>query len=191
MRKNKNKIIIGFDLDGVIVDHTELKMRLAAERGVVLAPEQTPSDIMKNSLPESVNAAIQRDLYHNPEISRLIPLARGVKTFLRELEKRKSPYFLISRRKDADLAVALLRLHGLWPKYFNEANAFFVAKAEDKNSRASELGVTHYIDDQPSVLDKLVCVKNKIIFDKFGVFADVQFRGRARSWRDLAEIFGL
>lgn len=191
MSANKNNIIIGFDLDGVIADHTELKIRLAAKRGFKLKPEQTPSDIMKNLLPESVNAAIQRDLYHNSEISRLIPLARGVKTFLCELKKRNSPFFLISRRKNADLAIALLRIRGLWPEYFNEANAFFVAKAEDKNLRALELGVTHYIDDQPSVLNKLVCVRNKILFDKFGVFADVQFCDRVQSWRELAGIFGL
>lgn len=191
MATDKNNIIIGFDLDGVIADHTKLKIRLAAARGFKLKPEQTPSDIMKSLLPEFVNAGIQQDLYHNLEISRRIPLARGAKTVLRKLKKRKSPFFLISRRKDANLAITLLRFHGLWPKYFNENNAFFVAKAEDKNARALELGVTHYIDDQLSVLNKLPCVKNKILFDKFGVFTDVKICGRVQSWRDLANIFEL
>lgn len=191
MATDKNNIIIGFDLDGVIVDHTKLKMRLAVERGIVLAPEQTPSDIMKGLLPAPISAEIQQDLYHNPEISRQIPLMRGAKTVLQKLKKRKLPFFLISRRKDANLAIGLLRIHGLWPEYFNENNAFFVAKAEDKNLEAAKLRITHYIDDQLSVLNKLICVENKVLFDKFNVFSDTQFCRRVQSWRDLGNVFDL
>ncbi len=35
---NEENIIVGFDLDGVIIDHTQNKMRIAARYGIMLTP---------------------------------------------------------------------------------------------------------------------------------------------------------
>ena len=42
---------------------------------------------------------------------------------------------------------------------------------EDKNNKARELGVTIYLDDQPSVLDALVDVPQKLLFDPLYAYA--------------------
>lgn len=35
---NEENIIVGFDLDGVIIDHTQNKMRIVARFGIMLTP---------------------------------------------------------------------------------------------------------------------------------------------------------
>lgn len=166
--------IIGFDLDGVIIDHTALKLRLAAERGFGLKPEQTPSDIIKCVIPPPILDELKKALYHNPKIAYTSPLMAGAKNNLAKIKGRKIPYFLISRRKDAKVAVNLLKRRGLWPEYFNKNNSFFVLKPEDKNIKALELGITHYIDDEITVLEQLTDIKNKFLFDRFNVFKDAE-----------------
>ncbi len=178
---------IGFDLDGVIVDHTTQKIRLAAKQGFKLKPEQTPSDIIKQIIPPSFLHEIKRALYHDLKIAYLSPLMPGVKNNLAKIKRRKIPYFLISRRQDAKIAANLLKRRGLWPSYFNKNNSFFVLKPEDKNTKALELGITHYIDDELNVLERLADVENKFLFDKFNVFKDADYYARIQSWKELAK----
>lgn len=177
------KKIIGLDLDGVIIDHSERKLLLAAEFGIAVAPEQTPSDIFKKLVPRDIYRQIEPLLYDHPEAHKLSPLMEGAKDGLEKI-KDIAPYFLISRRKTKETAIDALRFHGLWPDFFNEKNAFFVVEPEDKNIKAQELGITHYIDDQISVLECLFDVPNRFLFDKFDVFPDTA-GGRVRSWEEL------
>lgn len=177
--------IIGLDLDGVIIDHSERKLRLAEEFGIAIAPEQTPSDIFKRLIPRDIYNQIEPLLYDHPEAHRLSPLMEGAKDGLEKI-KNIAPYFLISRRKIKETAINALCFHGLWPDFFNVKNTFFVIHPEEKNIKARELGVTHYVDDQPTVLDCLFDVPNKFLFDKFDVFSN---KGgmRIKNWSDLID----
>lgn len=47
-----DKIILGIDLDGVIIDHALTKIRLAGEHGLELAPEDTSSERMREIMGE-------------------------------------------------------------------------------------------------------------------------------------------
>jgi hypothetical protein len=185
MANYKNKII-GFDLDGVILDHTVNKLRLAKKFGWELKPEQTQSEIIKRIIPEPTYDQFQRILYDDPKISLLSPLMRGAKSTLAEL-KNKCPYFLISRRKKPQWAISILKFKGLWPKFFNENNAFFVMKPGDKNEIGRKLGITHYIDDELGVLEKLVDIENKILFDAHDLFPHIAHFGRIKSWKEFAD----
>lgn len=180
---NSNTKIIGLDLDGVIIDHSEQKLRIAAEFGISMAPEQTPSDIFKRLVPRDIYRQIEPLLYDRPEAHKLSPLMEGAKDGLEKI-KKAAPYFLISRRKIKETAVDALRFHGLWPDFFNKKNAFFVIHPEEKNIKARELGITHYVDDQQSILECLFDVPNKFLFDKFDVFPDTAI-ARVRSWEEL------
>ena len=51
MHKNK---IIGLDLDGVIIDHTENRLRLAREFGHPLLAKETATDMFKTKLPKDI-----------------------------------------------------------------------------------------------------------------------------------------
>jgi len=184
---SKKEKIIGFDLDGVIIDHTDLKLKLAAERGYNLKPEQTGSDAFKNFVPKPIREQIQHFLYSDEEALLFSQLMPGAKSVLGRIKHRELPYFLISRRKDIDLATRLLRFHGLWPEYFNGKNAFFVDEPEDKNNKAREIGVTHYVDDELGVLEKLADVEKRFLFDPFDVVKERNFFTLVHSWSELAD----
>lgn len=181
----KQKKVIGFDLDGVIIDHTNLKIKLAKERGFILRPEETASDIFGNFIPKSQVQEIQYYLYDDLKTAFLSPLMAGAKEGLKQIKSVKIPYFLISRRKNAPIAVEILKHHELWPKYFNEDNVFFVETKEDKNKKSVACGVTDYIDDEISVLKKLTSVKNKFLFDKFNIATINGNFVKVSSWEEL------
>lgn len=182
----KDRHIIGLDMDGVVVDNTENKIKFAKKLGFDLKPEDTPADFIEKILPEDVLGKLRDFLYHNPETALGASLVDGAKDGLNLLKKLKIPYFLISRRKDPVIAKALLKKRELWPRFLNEENAFFVLHAEDKDQKAAELGVNVYLDDQPSVLEKLKSVRKRFLFDRFKKFGDLPFEHvKISSWKDF------
>ena len=125
---------------------------------------------MRNIFPPSVWDEIQTVLFDDPVIALTPPLMPGVMNVLRKLKQNNMPYFLISRRKKPNRAIELLRVRGLWPKYFNEENSFFVMSKQEKDIKSSKLRITHYFDDQNSVLKELLSVRNRFLFDNLKVF---------------------
>lgn len=185
MRKQERKKVIGFDMDGVIIDHTEHKLMLAKEKGFSLKKEETASSIFRERLPREVLREIQRSLYNDPGLASEAVLMSGAKEGLRAVRDSGIPYFLISRRRTPGIAKEILTAHGIWPEFFNDTNAFFVEEIEHKNEVAQALGVTVYIDDETRVLDALVSVENRILFDPFGVSPDSPVWRRLSSWEDI------
>lgn len=183
--KSKKLYTIGFDLDGVVIDHAWLKTHLLKERGIHLKPEQIASDVLKRILPKPILADIQFCLYHDPAFSRLSPLMHGAMRGLKRIKEAGIPLVLVSRRKEPQFAVALLKKHGLWPEYFNERNAFFVLNAEAKNLAAAALNITHFVDDEPDVLKELTAVKQKFLFDPYNAFPNDKSYVRIASWPAL------
>lgn len=189
IKSTKKSFFIGFDLDGVILNHAPVKIKLAKKFGFNLKPEETPSEIIKTVIDNLMLQELQKKLYHDPIFFKSAPLMKGVKSGLLKLKKNNSPFVLISRRREPDLAISSLKHHGLWPKFFNENNTFFVSEPEDKNIKAREIGVTHYADDEIGVLEKLVDVKKKFLFDNLGVFKDTNGYTRVSSWKELIKHF--
>lgn len=172
-------------MDGVIIDHSALRIKLASDFGLKLRPEQTPSEIIKTIIPAPILNNVQKLMYNHPQISLSSPLITGVIDALKQIKESGIQYALISRRKDPQIAIKLLQKHAIWPKYLNEKNAFFVLEPEDKNKKALELGITHYIDDEIKILEKLNDVKNKFLFDNFNVFKTEKRFTRVSSWPEL------
>lgn len=190
MKGNVDKKVIGFDMDGVIIDHIPNKVKLAKDLGFDITARQTPSEILRNIMPTPEYKELQHILYYHPEFGLSAPLMAGVKSVLTKIKQEKIPYFLISRRKNREnpsMAVRLLKKHGLWPEYFNETNTHFVTEIEDKETKAKELGITHYIDDERKVLGALVSVKNKFLFDSLGAFPNSEYP-RLTSWEDISDL---
>jgi hypothetical protein len=188
-KNNLPSKVIGFDMDGVIIDHTRSKIRLAKKRGFVLRPNQTSSDILKKKIPSPHRQIIQYYLYNHPKTALEAPVMARAKAGLDKLRKAKIPYYLISRRREPELAVKLLKSRGLWPAYFGPKNSVFVGDPATKNAKAKELGVTHYVDDEADVIAQLSGVKNKYLFDQHKVFRKGEGYTRVRSWPELLEHF--
>ena len=187
MKHNVDKKIIGFDMDGVIIDHVANKISVAKQFGFKVKKKDTPSDTMRTLLPETAWDKIQMVLFDRAEVALTPPLMPGVENVLKNLVEKEIPYFLISRRKKSPMAIRLLKVRGLWPKYFNKKNAFFVKSREEKNEKSAELKVTHYFDDQISVLDKLSSVKNRFLFDNVEAFKNPPYR-RIKSWKEVSKL---
>lgn len=173
---------IGFDLDGVIVDHTQKKILLARACGHALRPDQTPAEIIEKLLPQNHLDEIKYLLYSHPEESLEQPIMAGIRSFLNFLQEKNIPLYLISKRRHDHLAIELLKLQDLWPRYFNESNAIFVDKKEDKNLQAKKWGITHYFDDEYSVLECLADVPNKYLFDPHRVWSNFKKFPKIHSW---------
>jgi phosphoglycolate phosphatase-like HAD superfamily hydrolase len=186
-KEQENKKVIGFDMDGVILDHTQNKIRSAKKLGFSIKKEQTPSEIIRTIIPQSVYEEFKAYMYNDPTGSLKPRLMSGVKNTLNCIAKKNTPYFLISKQKNHRVALNILKHHALWPKYFNNKNTFFVDGSEAKDTKAVELGITHYFDDESRVLEKLVSVKNKFLFDHLDVFKNSPYR-RIKSWKEITKL---
>lgn len=185
----RTRHVVGLDLDGVLVDHTENRMKFARAFGVKLAPWETPSEVMRKKIDGPTYGKIQWLLYDNPATALTPPLVSGAREGLLYLHENRTPYFLISRRGYPDRAVELLMKHDLWPHYFGPHNAFFVAQKEDKDEKASALGIQAYLDDEASVLEALSSVPQKFLFDPHRAHHEAQgdFE-RVFSWPQFIEV---
>lgn len=179
------KPIVGFDMDGVILDNAGSKIKVAKKFGLTIKLSHTPSEILKTLMPQIVWEEFQNTLYDHPSFAFSTPLMRGVRTVLAELDKKKIPIFLISRRKVPAIAIKILEKHSLWPRYFNEKNSHFVDRPKDKDIKAAKLGITHYIDDELKVINVLSKVENRFLFDPFNVFKKSDQYIKIKSWPEF------
>lgn len=175
MKREVHNLVLGLDMDGVVLDNTKSKILFAKKLGYNLKPEETPADFIETVMAEEDLDKLREFLYRIPETALRAGLVDGAKNGLAALKTAGITYYLISRRKDPEIAIATLKKRGLWPGYFHDKNAFFVERPEDKNEKAVSLGITAYIDDQPSVLEKLSDVPDKFLMDRFGKFGDLPF----------------
>ncbi len=180
--------IIGFDMDGVILDNSLVKIQLAKKFGWEIKMHDTPSEIYKTVLPEPVFTRVQKLLYDDPVVSASVEVMPGVRDTLDFIISNKIPYFLISRRRLPESGIEALKRHGLWPEYFNEKNSFFVETPKSKNTKAKELGITHYIDDERGVLAQLTDVKHRFLFDHLNVFAPALYYLKVSSWNEIQNL---
>ncbi len=180
------KLVIGFDMDGVIINNYRNKISLAKKFGFDLKLEDTPAERFHAVVPEVILNQMRPLLYDDPETALKAETVQGAIDGLKRIRESGIPYFLISRRRNWAMAVRSLEHHDLWPRFFNQKNTFFVFEPEDKDERAKALGINLYIDDQPTVLEKLVSVENRILFDQFNLFGRPNFpHKKVSSWEEL------
>lgn len=185
----KTSHVVGFDLDGVIIDHSENKLVLARHFGVLVAPEHTHSEQLPKLMPPEAYLEFQNELYGDSDFALGAPLMTGAKDVLQLLRARQIPFVLISRRKRPAHAIELLRRRGLWGDYFTEQNAFFVGVPEEKNHVAIREGVTHFFDDERRVLRKMPAVRSRFLFDTFDQFDEDREFVRVFDWSMVKELF--
>jgi len=191
MTSQEETIVVGFDLDGVIIDHTQNKMRIAARYGVLLTPEETHSERMRTLFEHGVYREIQEQMYDDTDEALSAPLMEGAFGGLASLREHGVPYFLISRRKKPIHALHLLERRGLWGEYFTPENTFFVENMEDKDPVAAQLGVTHFIDDETRVLRLMPSVQNRVLFDTRNLFEATTDFTPVKNWSDLGYLLGI
>jgi phosphoglycolate phosphatase-like HAD superfamily hydrolase len=191
MISTKDNFVVGFDLDGVIVDHTQNKIVIAARYGITLSGPQTHSQKMIALIPQKLYREIQEQLYDDTDEALSAPLMEGAYSGLAKLRELGIPYFLISRRKKPVHAIHLLERRELWGEYFTPENTFFVEKPKEKDVVARQLGVTHFVDDESHVLEVMTSVKTRILYDARSLFEGTDGYVHVKSWSELAAFFGV
>lgn len=184
-------IIVGFDLDGVIIDHTQNKIRVANRYGIMLRPEDTHSEKMAKFVSPKIYHEIQEQIYDDTDEALSAPLMAGAYSGLARLSECGIPLFLISRRKKPVHALHLLERRGLWGNVFTPENTFFVEKMDEKDPVAERLGITHFVDDETRVLDLMPSVAERILFDNRDLFSDSPKFHRVKNWSELETKLGI
>ncbi len=188
MRTKKNaKLVIGFDLDGVIIDHSKNKDFITRKLGFSFKKSELASDILLTRLPIDISRQVQGFLYGHPKIALRPEIFEGIFDVLKLLKRKGVQYFLVSRRRNEKMAIKLLKKNKLWPHFFNSRNAFFVEKIAGKHEKAAELKISHYIDDQPSVLKELKSVENRFLFDPHDSHRHSRHHKKISSWKMFLE----
>jgi len=166
-RPANGDIHIGFDMDGVLLDHTDLKLALTQEFGVNIAAAQTHPETLVSLMPKEHYRQLKSKLYGDPIISKQALVMPGAVKLLRSLAEHNIRFTLISRRKEPIWARELLSHYGFAPHHFQDDNIFFVDSPEAKEVIARQVGITHYIDDEEKVLRCLTSVPNRFLMDPF------------------------
>lgn len=188
---NVDNMIIGFDLDGVIFDHTQNKIRIASRYGYELTPEDTHAEVMGALFPPEIYKEIKSQLYDEPDDKVASPLMSGAYAALATLREKQIPYYLVSLQKNPMHAMHLIELHGLWGEYFSPENTYFVGNAEEKHKTARDLNVSHFIDDEPNILEVMTTIDNRILFDTRELFPEKTEYLRVKDWSELGKVLGI
>ncbi len=188
---NADNMVIGFDLDGVIFDHTQNKIRIASRYGYELTPEDTHAEVMGALFPPEIYREIKSQLYDEADGNLAAPLMSGAFAGLATLKEKGIPYFLVSLQKNPMHAMHLIELHGLWGEYFTPENTYFVKNAEEKHQAAKALNVSHFIDDEPNILEVMTTIDNRVLFDTRDLFSEKTEYQRVKDWGELGKVLGI
>jgi len=177
---------IGLDFDGVIVDHSEHKMRLAADFGYDLLPWQTNSNVMKTYVPNPHYREVQEMIYTfmTPKAP---PIAQAL-DHIRELGGE--PYIVSARRPSAvRFAHEWMGKHGIFD-FIPAERVFFCGSGSEKNAYCRRLGIKVFLDDKINVLDGLDPSVKTFLFDNHGSTRKASLHHNHKlvlGWRDFSQ----
>ena len=156
---------IGLDLDGVIIDHTDNKLRLASERGFELEPWQTNSNVMHQFVPEEEYGEIRRLAYNEATIE-----AEPVEMALESILELPGELYIVSARYQSSVRYAQnwLDQHRIYDSIPAE-RIFFCSSEAEKKQHCHRLGLQFYLDDKLKVLNSLPFSVRRTLFDNHDI----------------------
>ena len=182
---NRKKFNIGLDLDGVIIDHTQNKIKVAKSFGFRVTAKKIQSEALKGILPEKEYKKLQRVIYNKMTLDAPpTPLALGI---LQKLSQNYK-FFIISRRRKDNLNMVWCwfekyKIFKIIPK----RNIIFVEKDGDKNFWCKKLKIKVYLDDKVKVLDLLSFVPWRIFFNPHKVLHNKKYL-EIKSWKEFSKL---
>lgn len=184
MKLVNQKLIIGFDFDGVIVDHTSAKIKKAKELGYFINPPETASERFKDIIPRRHRLLIQNYIYGKATLE-APPVADAIET-IKELSGHYK-LAIISRRMIYSRIFALkwLKKYNVL-EYIPRQSVFFSLTDKAKNIIAKKIGISVFVDDKTEVLDAMFDVPHKILFDPYCVNRDQNNKWRKiKKWQEF------
>lgn len=185
IRSTRSAWYIGLDLDGVIIDHTHNKIRLARSFGFNIKKEQTPSEIFKNIIPHRTCNQIKKRLYGLLSLK-----ARPVPSALWGIKKLKNlgcKLFIISKRRNARIAMAWLQGHNVL-NVIPRRNVFFRRSENQKGALAKKLNLDIFLDDETKVLKKFKHTPNLVLFNFYQTALPRGPWRQIKSWKAFVKL---
>jgi uncharacterized HAD superfamily protein len=185
--KKDAKPILGFDLDGVIIDHTKNLIRLCHEFGFNIEPWQTVGYRLRKIIGEENYLKIRQILY-GIATKNSTPMV-GVTDCLSRLKINGYQLYIISARHRENQPIAQQWLNRYLAKIFNKQEIFFVEEESKKNRVCQKLKVDVYLDDKVDVLKNLNVLK-LYLFDRYNIRNDFDLGNiqPVSSWQEFYEV---
>jgi 5'(3')-deoxyribonucleotidase len=160
---DKNKKRIGFDIDGVLLDHKKHRTMLARRMGYLDVTEKMSAEEVK-SMMDKKDDKKRQDLQYG-RLTLKTPATKGAARVLKKLGKVYDIY-VISARKPGDNRKYALRM---LKKYFDfpEEKINFVIHNFQKGFVARRLGLSIFIDDNKKSFYLMPQGVKKILFDEY------------------------
>ena len=169
---------IGIDIDGVLIDFTDMKVRLAKRLGYCIRPHETHGVVLKKIMSRHNYENPQRHIYGKATLA-LPPVAGAIKGFT-YLSSRADVYVISRREAGRHYPRQWFAAHF---HSFPQERIFFVGRDEYKERIAKRLGLEVFLDDRLSVLKGLPSVRQKFLLDPHSVFTKLPHGiNRISSW---------
>jgi uncharacterized HAD superfamily protein len=188
MSNKKRKLKVGFDFDGVVVDHTKNKILIAKKHGFDISITQAAGHRLKKMVPDNIYVKIQESIY-GPLTLSAVPMLE-VKESMAELSKI-AELFLVSRRSSDHRRFAVDWLNKNLPGIFSPGQIFFVDQDQHKNDLCETLNIAIFIDDKISTLQHMQSLPHRYWFDQYDSSGELNYQGLivVKSWKEfLTEI---
>jgi len=182
----KGKLRIGLDLDGVIIDHTRNKIKVAKRLGFDIRPQETVSEILENLMPSDTYRELQHCIYDEMSMTAK-PVVYAIPT-IRRISQLGHTLFIISRRhKRANDALKWLKIHGVLP-FIPKRNIAFVSQDKDKVLFVRKFAVDIFLDDKVGNLSYVKKATYPVLFNDLK--ADINHDGytEVRSWPEFRQL---
>lgn len=178
---------IGLDLDGVIIDHTDHKLKLARKFGYRLEPWQVNANVMKRFVGNDDYIRIQEEMY-----GPMTPAAPPMAGALEYLSQLQGELCVISARRADTVRYAQIWLdqHRIYDVIPAERIFFCGANAE-KCGIADRLGVNIFMDDQLRVLTSMPYGCRRVLYDAHGAAEEIHPEEGiciVNSWEDFLNL---
>lgn len=177
------KLRIGLDLDGVIVDHTRNKIRVAKSLGFLVREDQAHEAILKQLMPEKRYRELQERVYGAMSLgAKPVPSA---KTTIRRLARKGHDLFIVSRRgENAPGALLWIKRHRVLDSV-PRRNVIFVSADAGKAPEVEKLGIEIFLDDKPTVLSYLETITHPVLFNNFRININSAGYAEVHSWKEF------
>ena len=167
-----NLLRVGIDLDGVLIDHSSNKLKVAERQGYVLESWQANSNIMHDIIPPEEYAALREEVYTQMTVD--APPIIGALEAIAELDCEA--YIVSARRpKSIRFAQEWLLKHNVFETIPAE-RIFFCGSKNDKMEICDRLGIKILIDDQLGVLKLLSPKVKRVLFDIDGISGNLDIQ---------------
>ena len=195
--------LLGLDFDNTLVRYDNLFHQLALEKGLISQSVPPNKTLIRNHLrllgKEKEFTLLQGEVYG----CRILEASAtsGLYNALKELKTKSVPMVIISHKTQKPYTGPAHDLHksalGWLEKNnffstdglnFSDNQVYFEPTKEKKISRIIDLGVTHYVDDLPEILEMIPSSISKYLFDPFRLHSECNLSS-FHKWESFIELF--